>query len=84
MQGLHTKENGTVSWNGNVIAIDKELAAHIENLQGYTDRLKSDDLPKAMGQAMRAAERAMMPLSSQSHAGAEIMAVAAIKVIKGD
>ena len=29
MKGLHTKENGTVSFNGNVIAIDKELAKQI-------------------------------------------------------
>ena len=47
MIGLHTKENGTVSWNGNVIAIDKELSGYLckiaeiaRQAPGFEERLE--------------------------------------------
>jgi len=33
MKGLHIKENGTVSFNGNVVAINKEFAEYIKQYQ---------------------------------------------------
>ena len=41
MKGLHTKENGTVSFNGNVIAIDKELAKEIAHQKVTEAKLES-------------------------------------------
>lgn len=38
MKGLHTKENGTVSWNGHVIAVNKELSEYLTALTAYKEK----------------------------------------------
>lgn len=41
MKGLHINTNGTVSWNGEVMAIDAEFAAHLKELQETAKQAKS-------------------------------------------
>lgn len=55
----------------------------LAELKEVMDRLKSDELPKEIGGAIRVAERGMIPLSCGSMNGSEILAQAAINTITG-